>query len=295
MKHTILTFGPDAGIERDYRRWAYMADNVTADPAAGGAVFRTDDDGTAHWPYVKLAWGADNTYTILAAGADAIPIQDGGNSITVDGTVTANPASGTIDTVTTVGAISGTVTVDLGANNDVTVTSGAITETNSTAILADTASMDTNLGTVAGAVTGTEMQVDVVAALPAGTNAIGDVGLGVRATGGATPYYNDGVCTETQIKGAAGQIYMISAINITASVRWLQLFDNTSAGTAPGTTTPTNEWPIPTQGDTNGAGVVISLPVPLAYGTGITFFISTAKGGGAAATADDVMLNLSYA
>lgn len=55
----------------------------------------------------------------------------------------------------------------------VVVASGAITETNSTAILADTASMDTNLGTVAGAVSGTEMQVDVVAALPAGTNAIG--------------------------------------------------------------------------------------------------------------------------
>ena len=59
--------------------------------------------------------------------------------------------------------------VNLGADNDVTVTSGAITETNSTAILADTASMDTNLTTLAGAVTGTEMQVDVVtSALPSG-------------------------------------------------------------------------------------------------------------------------------
>lgn len=65
--------------------------------------------------------------------------------------------------------VDGTVTVDLGANNDVTVTSGAITETNSGAILADTASMDTNLGTVAGAVSGTEMQVDIVtSALPTG-------------------------------------------------------------------------------------------------------------------------------
>jgi len=42
-----------------------------------------------------------------------------------------------------------------------------------TAILADTANIDTNIAIVAGAVTGTEMQVDVVAALPAGTNAIG--------------------------------------------------------------------------------------------------------------------------
>jgi hypothetical protein len=60
-----------------------------------------------------------------------------------------------------------------------------------TAILADTASMDTNLGTVAGAVTGSEMQVDVVAALPAGTNNIGDVDVltlpGTAAEAAALP------------------------------------------------------------------------------------------------------------
>jgi hypothetical protein len=50
-----------------------------------------------------------------------------------------------------------------------------VTETNSAAILADTAAIDTNVSTIAGAVSGTEMQVDVVAALPAGTNNIGDV------------------------------------------------------------------------------------------------------------------------
>jgi hypothetical protein len=64
-----------------------MADNVVANAGSGGATFRTDDDGTAHWPYTKLAWGADNTQTIVASGANAVPIQDGGNTITVDGTV----------------------------------------------------------------------------------------------------------------------------------------------------------------------------------------------------------------
>jgi len=103
---------------------------------------------------------------------------------------------------------------DLTGHQNIKVTSGAITETNSAAILADTAAMDTNLATIAGdttsidgkitacntgavvvssgaitetnsaaiknavetidnAIAGTEMQVDVVAALPAGTNAIG--------------------------------------------------------------------------------------------------------------------------
>jgi hypothetical protein len=72
-----------------------MADNVQAEAVvSGGATFATDDDGTAHHPYTKLEWGADNTFTKVSTGASAIPIQDGGNTITVDGTVTANLAAG---------------------------------------------------------------------------------------------------------------------------------------------------------------------------------------------------------
>lgn len=58
--------------------------------------------------------------------------------------------------------------VNLGSNNDVTVASGAITETNSAAIAASLATLD-------NIVSGSEAQVDIVAALPAGTNNIGDV------------------------------------------------------------------------------------------------------------------------
>ena len=309
MKHTILTFGPDAGIERDYRRWAYMADNVTADPGAGGAVFRTDDDTTAHWPYVKLAWGPDNTYTIVGAGANAIPIADGGNSITVDGTV----------------AVSGTVTVDLGANNDVTVTSGAITETNSTAILADTANMDTNLGTVAGAVTGTEMQVDVVAALPAGTNAIGklaansgvdigdvdvtsisaganlvgDVGIsGARTSGGTTIFRSiDLDESEEEIKGTAGQVYWIHAMNLKATMLFLKIYNATAATVVVGTTTPVMTIPVATQGDTNGAGFVLSIPNGIAFGTAITVACTTgiADADTGAPGANEMVVNIGYA
>lgn len=68
-----------------------------------------------------------------------------------------------------------------------------VEELNSAAILADTANMDTNLGTIAGAVSGTELQVDIVAPLPAGTNNIGDVdvlsvipGVGATDLGKAT-------------------------------------------------------------------------------------------------------------
>lgn len=104
----------------------------------------------------KLVTGTDiGDVTINnASGASAVNIQDGGNSITVDGSLT----------------------VDLGANNDVTVTSGAITETNSAAI-------KTAVETIDNAISGSEMQVDVVGALPAGTNEIGKVDHAITGIG----------------------------------------------------------------------------------------------------------------
>ena len=44
-----------------------MADNIELSAGTGGAVIKTDDDGTAHWQYVKIAYGADNTQTLVTA------------------------------------------------------------------------------------------------------------------------------------------------------------------------------------------------------------------------------------
>jgi hypothetical protein len=81
-----------------------MADNVTSSAGtADGAVFATDDDGTAHHPYVKLEFGADNTqtkvstsnplpvvqtgtHTVTGAGG-SFPVTDSGGSLTVDAPV----------------------------------------------------------------------------------------------------------------------------------------------------------------------------------------------------------------
>lgn len=46
-----------------------MSDNVVLDPGAGGSTIKTDDDGTAHWQYVKIAYGADNTQTRVTSSA----------------------------------------------------------------------------------------------------------------------------------------------------------------------------------------------------------------------------------
>ena len=113
-----------------------MADNVTLDAGAGGAVIATDDDTTAHHQYVKMEWGGDGVFTKVSTGGSAVPIQDGGNTITVDnggtfavqaaqsgtwtvqpgntanttawkvdGSAVTQPVSGTV-------SVSGTVTVD---------------------------------------------------------------------------------------------------------------------------------------------------------------------------------------
>lgn len=41
-----------------------MPDNVTA--PAGGVIFATDEIGGVHFPYAKLAWGADNQAVTIA-------------------------------------------------------------------------------------------------------------------------------------------------------------------------------------------------------------------------------------
>lgn len=92
-----------------------MADNLVLNAGSGGATIATDDDGTAHHQLVKVEWGANNTQTVVAAGASALPVQDGGNSITVDngGTFAVQAAQSGTWNVTNV---SGTVSLPTGAS-----------------------------------------------------------------------------------------------------------------------------------------------------------------------------------
>lgn len=104
-----------------------MADNITLDSMSGGSVIATDDIGGIHYQLMKLAYGALDSATLVstsnglpvsliagsasigtlgansgvdigdvtinnASGASAVNIQDGGNTITVDGTVAVTNA-----------------------------------------------------------------------------------------------------------------------------------------------------------------------------------------------------------
>jgi hypothetical protein len=225
-----------------------MADNVDLDAGSGGATIKTDDDGTAHWQYVKMSFGPDNTQTrvtasvglpvdLLAGTAEIGNVKNAGTfavqavctnggtfatqatlqagtaeigklaagtaeigNITNSGTfavqidkftaaaaLTDNFANPTTTAVQSFGMLwdgatwdrmlgnsTDGVLVNLGSNNDIsgTVTSNAGTNLNTSALALETGG---NLATLAGAVSGTEVQVDVVASLPTGTNSIGQV------------------------------------------------------------------------------------------------------------------------
>jgi len=79
-----------------------MADNITLNLGSGGSVLRTDDDGTAHWQYVKVAYGADNTQTIV----------DTTNRLPVANVPSIDPASGTTALTTKFAVVNATASGD---------------------------------------------------------------------------------------------------------------------------------------------------------------------------------------
>jgi hypothetical protein len=154
-----------------------MADDITI-PASGTGTatpkVATDDVGGSHYQKVKLDLGADGA---SAPAVGTVPVS-GTVTVTepvaVDGTVAVSnfpatqPVSGTV-TVTEPVTVDGTVEV---SNHPTSVDVGNFPATQPVSgTVAVTHAALTELGTAID----TELQVDVVGALPAGTNNIGDV------------------------------------------------------------------------------------------------------------------------
>lgn len=148
------------------------------------------------------------------------PVNDNGGSLTVDGTVAATQ-SGTWN----INDISGTISLP----------TGAATETTLASILADTASMDTNLATVAGAVSGTEMQVDVLT-MP--TTTVTATDLDIRDLTSAS----DSVAAVQSGTWNVGTVTTVSTVTaVTDITNVVSVDDNGGSLTVDGTVTANHE------------------------------------------------------
>lgn len=128
-------------------------------------------------------------------------------------------------------------------------------------------------------------------------NALG--GLYVQATagtsGGSTPcYITSGASTNaTNCKASGGNLYSIEAINTTATLYYLRLYNLSTSPTCSSATGFVRTIPVPAS--TTGAGIVIDKAVGEAYGTGLGFCLT---GGGASTdntnAATGVYVTLNY-
>lgn len=305
-----------------------MADNVTLNAGSGGAVIATDDDSTAHHQYVKMEWGADGTFTKVAAGASAVPIQDGGNTITVDGTVsvTGQIVAGTAGTASTdVISVQGIasmtpvqVTINAGTNGigKLTANTGVdIGDVDVTSVVPGTSA--TSLGKAEDAAhasgdTGV-MLLGVRAATPTDRSAGPTDGdyepLGINAAGAVwvtpTPVSTGGLSifrsldldeTEEEVVATACTVYGAWVTNTATSTRWLKFYNATAASVTVGTTTPVITIGIPgnTSDDISanfgpgGMGVGFSTACTVASTTGV------ADADTGAPAANDVIVNIFY-
>lgn len=287
-----------------------MADNIILNAGTGGATLATDDVAGVHYQIVKLAVGAADSAS-LVSNAAPIPVSDAGGSITVDGTFwqATQPVSAASLPLPTGASTSANQTTIIGHLDGV---EGLLT------------TIDADTGSLAGCVGGTELQVDIVGALPAGANAIGklaansgvdigdvdvtsiaagsnligNVGIGVRTSGGTSIFRSlDLDETEEEVKGTAGQVYWIHAMNLSTGKRYLKFYNDTAANVIVGTTVPVLTFVIPTQGDTNGTGFVLTVPMGIPFSSAITVAATTglADNDTGAPGANDVIINLGYA
>jgi hypothetical protein len=280
-----------------------VADNVELDPGTGGATIATDDVAGVHYQYVKLTSGTDQATTAVAAGGGVeanalrvtvasdstgvLSVDDNGGSLTVDGTVTANLAAGT-NNIGDVDVL--TVPADpFGANADAAATAGS-TGSIQAKLRLMTSQLDaiqTAVQTLDNAISGSEMQVDVVGALPAGnnnvgdvdvasiaagTNTIGNVGVIPRTSGGLTIFRSLDIDeTEEEIKASAGQVFGWYFYNDGAAEVYVKFYNATAANVTVGTTTPVLTIPVPA-----GAAANVFSSIGVAFGTAITVAATTA-------------------
>ena len=161
----------------------------------------------------------------------------------------------------------------------------------------DIANTAANAATIAGAVSGGKIQVDVQTMPEASvaTDSIGSAPLAETTLAGATPskVISAASTNATSVKASVGKVFSIVAFNLNAAPRYLKLYDKASAPTV-GTDTP--KWVLMIPGNTAGAGFSIPLPMPLKFANGIALAITTgiADTDTGAVAANEIVVNLGW-
>lgn len=155
-----------------------MADNFSTDTVTGGGpTFASDDIASVQFPRVKITLGANGVNDGDVSSANAMPVDASGTAVPV----TDNSSSLTVDNVAIDNAHS--EDYDTGAGTDTTSAFGIALPASGGAVAATgdtTNGLDVDVTRVGGTVTvdnaGT-FAVQVDAAIPAGSNNIGDVDI----------------------------------------------------------------------------------------------------------------------
>lgn len=234
----------------------YVVDAAAPAAPTGTASLMERDDALSALTEVEGDW------TNMRANANGALWTAVNGTVTVDGSGVTQP-------------VSGTVTANLSATDN--------------AVL-DAIEVDTT--TIAGAVSGTEMQVDVVAALPAGTATIGAVNVKPTTSGGLTIFRSiDLDESEEEVKASAGQLYGWYIFNAAATTHYVKLYNATAASTTVGTTTPILTIPVPA-----GAAANVEFTNGIAFSTALSAAATTgvADSDTGAPAANAVVVNLFY-
>jgi hypothetical protein len=256
----------------------YTEDIATPNPIVGTATMMERDDALSTLTPVAGDWvglrsNARGALWVEHDTTTAIPVTDNGGALTIDWAGTAPPIGAGVEAtalrVTLATDSTGVVSVDdnggaLTVDNDGTFATQATLQAGT----AEIGKLAANSGVDIG-------DVDVLS-IAAGSNLVGDVGLQPRTSGGLTIFKSiDLDESEEEIKATAGQVYAIHAMNLKASVLYLKIYNATAATVVVGTTAPDITIPLPTQGDTNGAGFTWQIPQGIAFGTAITVACTT--------------------
>jgi len=264
---------------------------------------------------------------LIVAATDnggTLSVDDGGGAITVDGTVGVSgtvtvDGSGSTQPVSNAGltALNGAIT---GTEVQVDVVGSLPAGTNAIGKLAandgvDIGDVTLNNATIAVTQSGTWDEVGIndsgnsitvdnggtfavqVSSIAAGTNAIGDVGLVPRTSGGLSIHRSiDLDESEEEVKASAGQVYGVWFTNTSAGTRWLKFYNDTAANVAVGTTTPVITIGLPgnTSDDISGALFNGGLGIPFSTAICVAATTGVADADTGAPSANDVIINVFY-